>query len=93
MNRDELIEIVEWHSLKNTASPKAIMTAVDMYSKALIAAKPDVIRSLPTDVTLKDIKQIRNYFGEHDVTMFEHKAYLIMDKILNHLNASVGNDV
>lgn len=48
---------------------------------------------LPPDVTLKDIKQIRNYFGEHDVSMFEHKAFAILDKLIKHLEASGGNIV
>lgn len=32
--------------------------------------------------TIKELKLIRNYFGEHDKTMFEHKAFAILDKII-----------
>ena len=35
-----------------------------------------------TEQDIKDIKEVRNYFGEHDETMFEHKAYAIMDILL-----------
>lgn len=30
---------------------------------------------------LKDLRLIRNYFGEHDVTMLEHFAYSFLDKL------------
>ena len=48
---------------------------------------------LPPDVTLKDIKGIRNYFGEHDVTLFEHRAFSILSRVINHLETSGGNIV
>ena len=41
-------------------------------------------RFLPQDVTLKDLKAIRNYFGEHDKTMFEHRAYTLIDNLIKH---------
>jgi len=34
---------------------------------------------------LKDLKAVRNYFGEHDKTMFEHKAYAVLDKFYKKL--------
>jgi len=34
---------------------------------------------------LKDLKCVRNYFGEHDKTMFEHKAYAVLDKFYKKL--------
>lgn len=34
---------------------------------------------------IKDIKSIRNYFGEHDKTVFEHSAYDIIDRFLNKI--------
>lgn len=34
---------------------------------------------------LKDLKAVRNYFGEHDKTIFEHKAYAIIDKFYKKL--------
>tara|TARA_R110000868_G_scaffold5274_3_gene32454 strand:+ start:104 stop:445 length:342 start_codon:yes stop_codon:yes gene_type:complete len=47
-----------------------------------------VVGSLPNDVTKRDIKRLRNYFGEHDVTMFEHRAYDLLDSLLKHVEAS-----
>jgi hypothetical protein len=41
-------------------------------------------RFLPQDVTLKDLRAIRNYFGEHDKTMFEHRAYTLLDNLIKH---------
>jgi hypothetical protein len=41
-------------------------------------------RFLPKDVTLKDLRAIRNYFGEHDKTMFEHRAYTLLDNLIKH---------
>jgi len=35
-----------------------------------------------TEQELKDLKAIRNYFGEHDKTMFEHKAYAVLDRLV-----------
>lgn len=37
---------------------------------------------------LKDLKQIRNYFGEHDKSLFEHKAYAVIDKIIKRVENS-----
>ena len=34
---------------------------------------------------LKDLKAVRNYFGEYDKTMFEHKAYAVLDKFYKQL--------
>lgn len=34
---------------------------------------------------LKDLKQVRNYFGEHDKTMFEHAAYAIVDRAVKKI--------
>nr|WP_298655642.1 hypothetical protein [uncultured Flavobacterium sp.] len=34
---------------------------------------------------LKDLKRVRNYFGEHDKTMFEHAAYAIVDNVVKKL--------
>jgi hypothetical protein len=38
-----------------------------------------------TEQELKDLKAIRNYFGEHDKTMFEHKAYAVLDRLVKLL--------
>ena len=41
-----------------------------------------------TGQELKDLKEIRNYFGEHDATLFEHKAYAVLDSLIKR----VGDD-
>jgi len=39
-----------------------------------------------TEQEVKDLKAIRNYFGEHDKTLFEHKAYAVVDSLVKKLN-------
>lgn len=34
---------------------------------------------------MKDLKQIRNYFVEHDKTIFEHKAYDILNNLIKRI--------
>lgn len=34
----------------------------------------------------KDLKRIRNYFGQHDKTSFEHWAYAYLDKVLMRIH-------
>lgn len=34
---------------------------------------------------IKDLKRVRNYFGEHDVSVFEHTAYKIIDDAIKKL--------
>jgi hypothetical protein len=38
-----------------------------------------------TEEDLKHLKLVRNYFGEHDKTLFEHRAYAILDSLLTKL--------
>lgn len=38
-----------------------------------------------TKQDLKDLKAIRNYFGEHDKSMFEHKAYAVLNRIIGQV--------
>lgn len=38
-----------------------------------------------TEQEIKDLKLIRNYFVEHDVTMLEHLAYNELDKLVKKL--------
>jgi hypothetical protein len=38
-----------------------------------------------TQEDLKNLKRVRNYFGEHDKTLFEHRAYSILDSLLRKL--------
>jgi len=39
-----------------------------------------------TQQDIKDLLAVRNYFGENDRTMFEHKAYAILDRLVKKLN-------
>lgn len=39
-----------------------------------------------TEQEVKDLKAIRNYFGEHDKTLFEHKSYAVVDRLVKKLN-------
>lgn len=39
-----------------------------------------------TEQEVKDLKAIRNYFGEHDNTLFEHKSYAVVDRLVKKLN-------
>lgn len=34
---------------------------------------------------IKDLKQIRAYFGEHDKTIFEHKSYDILNNLIKRI--------
>ena len=45
-----------------------------------------ILSILPEGITLKDLKEIRNYFGENDVSMFEHKAFSILDSLIKNIN-------
>ncbi len=38
-----------------------------------------------TEQELKNLKLIRNYFGEHDKTQFEHLAYSELNKLIKKL--------
>ncbi len=38
-----------------------------------------------TEQEFKDLKLIRNYFGEHDKTQLEHLAYSELDKLVKKL--------
>lgn len=38
-----------------------------------------------TEQELKDLKEVRNYFIEHDKTLFEHKAYEVLDRVVKKL--------
>lgn len=35
-----------------------------------------------SEAELKELKGIRNYFGKHDVTLFEHHAYAVLDDFI-----------
>jgi len=39
-----------------------------------------------TKEEIEFLKQLKNYFGEHDKTLFEHKAYPMLDNIVKKLN-------
>jgi len=38
-----------------------------------------------TQQELDSLKRVRNYFGEHDITPFEHAAYKILDDLFKKL--------
>ena len=38
-----------------------------------------------TEIELKSLKLIRNYFGQHDKTPLEHLAYSELDKLIKKL--------
>ena len=38
---------------------------------------------------IKDLKLVRNYFGEHDITPLEHMSYAILDKLLMKIKSSI----
>lgn len=63
------------------------------YSKSQNIQQTDCYAMLPPDITIEDIKEIRNYFGEHDATCFEHRAFFILSSLINHLETSGGNIV
>ena len=39
-----------------------------------------------TTEEVKDLKRVRNYFGEHDKTLFEHWVYSYLDNILKRIH-------
>lgn len=39
-----------------------------------------------TEQEIKDLRAVRNYFGENDRTMFEHMAYAILDRLVKKFN-------
>ena len=45
-----------------------------------------------TEQEIKDLREVRNYFGSHDATMFEHKAYSIMNNLIKKLHVFTMED-
>lgn len=47
-----------------------------------------------TKEEIEFLKQLKNYFGEHDKIMFEHKAYPMLDNLVKKLNepAVINNE-
>ena len=41
-----------------------------------------------TEQEIKDLKLIRNYFGEHDKTSLEHLSYSELDKLIKKIATS-----
>jgi hypothetical protein len=39
-----------------------------------------------TTSEVKDLKRLRNYFGENDSTLFEHWAYAFLDSIVKRIH-------
>lgn len=48
-----------------------------------------------TKEEIEFLKQLKNYFGEHDKILFEHKAYPMIDNLVKKLNkpAVINNEV
>jgi hypothetical protein len=49
------------------------------------------ITPLPEGLTIKDLKDIRDYFGEHDKTVFEHRAYFTINSLISHVGGQETN--
>ena len=59
----------------------------DEINQVKILNIPDVGGSVfLTTEEVKDLKRIRNYFGEHDKTLFEHWAYSYLDNVLKRIH-------
>lgn len=43
-----------------------------------------------TESELQELKKIRNYFGEHDKTSFEHSAFDFLNNLINSATEEVG---
>lgn len=52
----------------------------------------DKVEPKSAGVWVNEIKKIRDYFGEHDKTPFEHWAYRFLDTLGKRLDGSVGSD-
>jgi len=46
---------------------------------------------LPENVSIRDLKDVRQYFRIHDKTMREHKAFATIHYLIEHIE-SVSND-
>jgi len=53
--------------------------------EARTAERFKAVEVLPEDVTLHDLKRLRNYFGENDKTLFSHRAYAWLDSLIKHI--------
>ena len=86
----------DFHNAKLiSASPDLLDACIQAYDKAIVNGKIDsltigiLINAIKksnnmTQEQIKQLKEIRNYFGEHDKTLFEHKAYHILDIIIKN---------
>jgi hypothetical protein len=45
-----------------------------------------------TEQEIKHLKLIRNYFGEHDITQFEHLAYSRLDELIKKIQLNMLRD-
>ena len=41
-----------------------------------------------TEEEIRDLKLIRNYFGEHDVTQLEHLAYSRLNELIKKIETN-----
>jgi hypothetical protein len=75
---------VEWCSIIYDTIDQAKAAAQADY-EARTAERFRAVEVLPEDVTLHDLKRLRNYFGVNDKTLFEHKAYAWLDSLIKHI--------
>lgn len=43
-----------------------------------------------TEQEVSDLKKVRNYFGTNDISLLEHMAYGLLDRIINNITNEVG---
>lgn len=80
------IPVMRCHDFMNALKECEGSQATTVNSKLPIA---DVIGSASfTTEEVKDLKKIRNYFGEHDKTLFEHWAYSCLDDVLKRIHTN-----
>jgi len=60
---------------------ESFVIAYDQAVDKLLSTSPSVKPDgwiMPNNITIEDIKEIRNYFAVNDKTIFEHRAYNVM---------------
>ena len=78
----KFIAALDIHDMRSDGNPFAL--------KCCKIAEEYASQSLPSEEEIKDLYLIRNYFGDHDKTTFEHFAYSFLNRLLSRLQPS-GN--
>lgn len=60
--------------------------ATEALTNPSIYEKAGLIRKEEFDCLVKELKQVRTYFGQNDKTPAQHKMYSIVDKIIKTIN-------